>query len=370
MKKISGLFLILFLIPNLVFSQEAKKKVLYFYKNQDCLHCQRVEEFFSESQAYEHYEIKKIEASGYYNLDYLNSFFDAFQVEKEKRGWPVVIFGNKMLLGDQPIIDNFEKELQASAAEEFPDPRQIREGNQEKSETEVFKEEKPLLGLVAGTAFLDSLNLCSWTTWVFLVALFVFSRKKPRVRWSGIVFSLTVFSVYFLLGFGNFGREEAFHFSRTLPFLLGFLAVFLGFLNLLGLLEQGKNFLSLFPILKRGKFSWGFSRMTWLREAGDWVNFFSLGLAGGFWLFPCADRLYLSLTSLLARKEPLGDFLFQLGAYNLIFILPLGIFSVLIFFFGQKRGVLTFLEKNLFLIDFIVGLFLILAGIYFITKAF
>ena len=71
MKKIFLTLLIGFVfLPSYLRAAEGQKKALYFFINQNCPHCQRVDKFFLENNIYNDYEIKAIEASDYYNLDY------------------------------------------------------------------------------------------------------------------------------------------------------------------------------------------------------------------------------------------------------------------------------------------------------------
>jgi VanZ family protein len=357
----------LFLPPagGLIRAAEGQKKALYFF-SKDCTHCQRVDKFFLENNSYNDYEIKSIEASDYYNLDYLNSFFDAFSVPKEKRGWPVVIFEDKMLLGDQPIIDKFQAEIGKVAAAEFPDPQKIKALNQAASILEKSKGEAFSLGFLLSTAFLDSLNPCSLAVAVFLLALFIFFRNSKKPHWLGFLFTLAVFLSYFLLGFWNFGIENPFKISWFFSVLVGFLAIFCGLLSLLGFLSREKKVVSFLPFLAGLKIAWESPKIDLFRRIGHWVIFIFLGLGGSFLLFPCADRPYIDLVSVLSKKNTVGFFLEQLFLYNLIFIFPLLIISILLFFLARSGKTEIFLKKNFVLIDLIIGIVLIFIGVYFI----
>jgi len=367
MKKIFLTLLIGFVfLPSYLRAAEGQKKALYFFINQNCPHCQRVDKFFLENNIYNDYEIKAIAASDYYNLDYLNSFFDAFSVSKEKRGWPVVIFADKMLLGDQPIIDNFKIEIEKADASEFPDPQKIKALGRAAPILGESKENNFSLGFLLSTAFLDALNPCSLAVMVFLLAIFIFFRNGKKPHLLGFFFTLAVFSSYFLLGIGNFGIKNPFKISWFFSILMGFLAIFCGLLSLLGFLSREKRMASFFPSLAGLRITWESPRLDLLRRVGHWIIFIFLGFGGSFLLYPCADRPYIDLVSVLSQKNTLAIFLEQLFLYNLIFILPLLTLSTLLFFLVRSGKTEIFLKKNLMLVDFIIGIVLIFIGIYFI----
>ena len=83
-------------------------------------------------------------------------------------------------------------------------------------------------------------------------------------------------------------------------------------------------------------------------------------------LFPCADRPYIDLISVLSQGNTLSFSLKQVLFYNLIFVFPLLTFSALLFFLVRSGKTEAFLQKNFIVIDFIIGIVLIFIGVYFI----
>ena|GEM_PF-800771 len=122
-------FIIIFflLIPFLTLAQEnpAKKKAYFFYGEQ-CPHCKNVEAYFQENGIYDKYDITSLEVVGNpFNAKLFVQFGKAFGV-KDWGGVPAIVFGDKYLLGDKPIIDNFVQEIDAADnAIELSDPDKI-----------------------------------------------------------------------------------------------------------------------------------------------------------------------------------------------------------------------------------------------------
>jgi len=124
MRKI--IFTALILVPFLAFAQgnDAKKQAYYFYGEQ-CPHCQKVDEYFKTSGIYDKYQITKLEFSNPFNTRLLLKFGDKFNSEY-KGSVPAVAFGDKFIVGDQPIMDNFVSEIDAAEnANELPDPEKM-----------------------------------------------------------------------------------------------------------------------------------------------------------------------------------------------------------------------------------------------------
>jgi cytochrome c biogenesis protein CcdA len=120
------------------------------------------------------------------------------------------------------------------------------------------------------------------------------------------------------------------------------------------------------PFLAGLKIAWESPKIYLFRRIGHWVFFIFLGFVGSFLLFPCADRPYIDLVSVLSEENTLQIFLEKLFFYDLVFISPLLAFSILLFFLVRSGKTEIFLKKNFVLIDFIIGIVLIFIGAYFI----
>jgi len=127
-KKIfTGLFLIL--IPALVFAQDVPKKKAYFFYGDTCPHCKKVEAFFQENGIYDKYDITSLEFSNPFNARLLLKFGEIYN-DPNKGGVPAIAFADKFIVGDQPIIDTFAKEIDATdKADALPDPDKIVSAN-------------------------------------------------------------------------------------------------------------------------------------------------------------------------------------------------------------------------------------------------
>jgi len=81
-----------------------------------------VNDYFTANGIYDKYDITKLEFSNPFNARLLVKFGEVFR-SPYKGSVPAIAFGDKFIVGDQPIIDNFVNEIDAAEnANELPDP--------------------------------------------------------------------------------------------------------------------------------------------------------------------------------------------------------------------------------------------------------
>jgi hypothetical protein len=123
--KLKIIILSLLIIPSLAFAQDVGKKKAYFFYGDQCPHCKKVEAYFQENGIYDKYDITSLEFSNPFNTRLLLKFGDVFN-DPNKGGVPAIAFGDKFIVGDQPIMESFVKEIDAADnANELPDPDKI-----------------------------------------------------------------------------------------------------------------------------------------------------------------------------------------------------------------------------------------------------
>jgi len=121
----NSLLVFLILIPLVSSAQENTKKKAYYFYGEQCSHCKNVDEYFQANGIYDKYDITKLEFSNPFNARLLVKFGEVFN-SPYKGSVPAVAFADKFIVGDQPIIYNFVREIDAAEnATELPDPEKI-----------------------------------------------------------------------------------------------------------------------------------------------------------------------------------------------------------------------------------------------------
>lgn len=92
---------------------------VHFFYGIGCPHCATVEPFIEEIKPkYPEVEFKTFEV--YQNRDNalkLNTWFDSYNVPPNRRGVPIVFLNGRYLIGDTPILNNLEPEIEKLIAE-------------------------------------------------------------------------------------------------------------------------------------------------------------------------------------------------------------------------------------------------------------
>ncbi len=216
---------------------------------------------------------------------------------------------------------------------------------------------------VIGLAFTDSINPCALSVLLMmLIAVTTYHPKdRKRILWSGLAFIAAVFVTYLIYGLLIVKAFEVLQaFSNVRLYLYKGLAV--GAI-ILGLLELKDFFFykpggvgTEMPLFFRPKVQNIIAKIT------SPLGAFGLGMFVTLFLLPCTIGPYIILGGMLS----FGEF-FQsipiLSLYNLVFVLPMIVIVVLIFF-GSKdiKQISSWREKNIRFIHLIIGLVFILLG--------
>lgn len=371
LKKLLLIFFVIFSIPVLVFAQGERKKAVYFYA-ETCVHCEQVDKYFQEQDIYDRYDIQKIETSGPYNLDYLNRFFDSFRVPTEKRGYPVIFVGDKMIYGSQTIIESFVNEIEQIDATEFPTPEKIiKNSNSNEADAKNIEESqvmsinnanqsipKALIISAVGAALFDAINPCALAVLILLLATVISAKGRKKALLSGLLFSLAVFLSYFMMGLGVYRAMSVFSLPTYISLGVAILAILVGLANLKDVFWYGKIFIMEVPL------SWRPRMQAILKSVANPIGAFGAGFLISLFLVPCASGPYIVILGLLASKVSPAKTIPLLILYNLVFVLPM-IGITVAMYFGSRMGKLeAWRQKNLKLLHAITGLGMLFMGIY------
>ena len=360
MKKVLLILFVFLLMPVLVLAQGEKKKAIYFY-SETCVHCEQVNKYFQEQNIYDKYDVQKVETSGPYNLDYLNKFFDAFNVPVEKRGFPVVFFADKMIFGDKPIINSFVSEINQVDATQFPNPETIAKNLNEKI-TQVPNADKrsiPIFLLISA-ALVDASNPCALAVLILLLATVIAAKGRNQALLSGLLFSLAIFTSYFLMGMGLYKAITVFSLPKYISLGIGILSILIGLANMKDVFWYGKYFVMEVPM------SWRPKMQAILKRVSNPIGAFGAGFVVSLFLVPCSSGPYVVILGLLAEKVDTTKTLTLLFLYNFIFVLPMLVITFAMYF-GSRMGRLErWRQKNLRVLHLVAGAIMLFIGGYLI----
>lgn len=357
-------FAVLLLLPNLSLAQE-KKQAVYFY-SPSCSHCQKVDNFFKEKGFYEKYDIRKFNLNERENNILLGKIFNSREISDG--GIPTIFIDEEMLSGDTPIIDGFEVKIENSKGTALQYVQKFGAGKPDKiketpkSENETKSENKSVaLPLLLGAALSDAINPCAFAVLILLVGTVLKAQGKRGALLAGLMFSFAVFVSYFAMGLGLYKAITIFNIPKYFSLVVGALAIIIGLANLKDAFWYGRFFVMEVPL------SWRPKMQAILRHATSPLGALIAGLFVSLFLLPCSSGPYIVIVGLLAERVNVASAVTQLALYNFIFVLPMLVITLGMYFFNLKMGELEKIRKNnLKNLHLIVGTIMVLMGLYLI----
>ena len=214
---------------------------------------------------------------------------------------------------------------------------------------------------VASAAALDAINPCEFAILILLMgSLLLNEGQRKKALYTGMAFVAAVFIAYFLMGVGIF------HFIRfyTLPFagyfynIVGAIAIILGILNIKDYFWYGGGgFLMEVPRAWRPKMHNLILKIT------TPVGGFIIGLLISLFLLPCTSGPYVVILGMLAAKATFAKALGYLIFYNLIFIAPMLLIVLAMYFGLPPEKAEAWRKAKLRLLHLTAGVVLLILGV-------
>ena len=212
--------------------------------------------------------------------------------------------------------------------------------------------------IVIGAAFVDAINPCAFAVLIILMTTILadnYDRKKALL--AGLAFALSIYISYFLMGIGLLTAIEIVGFTNKFYFFVAVLALVVGALNIKDYLWYGKGFLMEVPL------SWRPHMKKLIGNVTSPTGAFFIGFIVSLFLLPCTSGPYIVILGLLAGSQTKLIGIMYLLLYNLIFISPMIMITILIY-----KGISTveslenIRQKKLRTLHLAAGIIMILLG--------
>jgi cytochrome c biogenesis protein CcdA len=179
------------------------------------------------------------------------------------------------------------------------------------------------LPLVIFAALIDSANPCGLSVLVFLLIPMAAAGSRRRILLAGGAYITAMFVFHLLIGIGLFSMISLSGFSRTFALAGGTVALVLGIITIADVLRHKETFVLSIPESKKGLLG-NYVRIASLPAA------FVLGILAGIFGFSCTGGIYISILGLMGREMTVMSGLPWLVLYNLVYVLPLILITVLV----------------------------------------
>ena len=198
------------------------------------------------------------------------------------------------------------------------------------------------LAVVLSAAVIDSINPCAIGVILFLSSVLLkLSSKRGVMLRLGLVYIATIYIVYMLSGLGLIWFQQSLiqhGFSEIVGITIGVLVIVLGLIELKDFFFYGHGFsLEIAPRYKKK-----------LAEMAGQITLPGIIAIGGFVAIvelPCTGGPYLAITAMLATNFDLQAVIYLL-IYNLIFVLPLVVLLLMIYFGSSTMLLKQWRESN------------------------
>ncbi|MBN1793247.1 hypothetical protein JW826_06200 [Candidatus Woesearchaeota archaeon] len=185
--------------------------------------------------------------------------------------------------------------------------------------------QKLTIPLVMAAAAVDAINPCAFAVLIILMTAALAISDKKRALKFGLAFTVSIYISYFLMGLGLFSALQAAGISHVFYIIVTVLAVIVGLLNIKDYFWYGKGFLMEVPL------SWRPAMKGILNGATSPGGAFLAGFAVSLFELPCTGGPYIVILGLLAKEVTMSTGIWYLLLYNLVFISPLIILSLIIY---------------------------------------
>jgi len=361
--KISIIILIISIFSLLLVNAQDSTCVYFFHGN-GCQHCAKVEPTINNLISTSNFQVEVYDFEIYNNRSnmlLLNQLFDNYNVTEEDRGIPAVFIGSNYLVGDKAILENLDSTITNSIGVSCPrlDSCVVNVNGTASSTSSIDKLGSLSLLTIIGAALVDSINPCAIAVLLILMGALLASGDKKRAVKAGFVFTLSIYIAYFLFGLGLFSAIQISGLSYWFYKIIGILAIIIGLANIKDYVwYSGGGFVMEIPR------SWRPKLKEMLGKVTSPFGAFLMGFAVCLFELPCTGGPYIVILGLLADKMTMWASIPLLLLYNLVFVLPLIIISLLIYFgFANVENATKWKDSNLKTLHLIAGVIMLILGI-------
>ncbi|MBO3842346.1 MAG: cytochrome c biogenesis protein CcdA [Candidatus Brockarchaeota archaeon] len=326
---ILALTVLMLATPLIVLVAEQQAITVYYFVAEGCEHCARVEDYISRIKAsypavvFKRFEISNNDTS----IELFVALTEGFNITEESREVPAVFIGDACLIGEEEVTKNLEKLML-----EYSHGREYRDKAGEIIMA-FIEQHPPIVTLpslvsVVVAAFIDSLNPCAFATIVLLITYSLQAGSSRKMLTTCGAFITGVMASYLAAGIGLLYVISIALFRSILRYIVGSAAILFSILEFKEFFYYGKGF----SLEQPGALSRILGKYSETMSVGAGLL---VGMAVSMVELPCTGGIYITILYLLSKIGLTLEVFLLLFLYNLIFILPL-IVILLTVYFGRS----------------------------------
>jgi cytochrome c biogenesis protein CcdA len=343
--------------------------VTFFY-SPTCSECYIANLFLEEMKIkYPDLDINKYSTSDRDNEVLKQSYYEYYDVPNSKRGTMAVFIGDKYFTTSEDLRNDFENEVK-----KYPDGVTCQDVEPDEDIViDLFNSFGVNVIMAAG--LIDGLNPCAFATLIFFITyLTITGNERKRILFIGVSFTFGIFLTYFILGIGLIGLIQSFENFSVVALIIypitAIIAFVFGFYNTYDYLKAKEGKKDEMKLKLPDKIKKSISSV--IKDQSKFKYFIFVAFLTGVIIslleFMCTGQVYLpTIIFIMGVPEYQSQAIFYLLLYNIMFILPLIIIFVAVYF-GMSSGKLqAVLETRRSQLKLFTAIILYLLGIFIIV---
>ena len=332
------------------------------YYGAGCPHCAKTDAMFTTLQS--EYELNIVKKEVRSNPAYLEEMFAAYRQfgqDPNTGGIPTLVLDNKTMIVGEMTEEKWRQLLDDCSAGNCPAGMFTQETLYSGEVVEPNPQEIQSLTIwsLVAAAVVDSINPCTIAIMAMLLGMVLISDGRKKMLVSGMLFISIVFVCYLTMGFGilkvldNPALTDIFYKLSTFGMLV------IAALEIRAYFDYKAGFMAIeMPNFLRPHAKAVIEKATSLPGIAVAALFCSL------FLLPCSSGPYLAVLAIIA-KGATAEYIGYLILYNVIFVLPMIIVTLAIYFgYTTVEKVGDAKERYIRQIHLVSGIILFLLFLY------
>jgi len=328
----------------------------FYFFGDGCSHCEKVKPLITDLQT-SYPELCLTQFEIYNNAESRQRLSEmSREYGVTNPGIPIIFIGNSTLQGDAEINDRFESEILIEKQRLASCNGTAQPVTPHKEPTYTQESLQISLPLVIFAAMVDSANPCGLSVLVFLLIPMAVAGSRRRIQLVGGAYITAMFLFHLLVGIGLFSVFSLSGFSRTFALIGGLVALLLGIITIADVLRNKETFILSIPESQKELLG-NYIRIASLPAA------FVLGILAGILGFSCTGGIYISILGLMGREMTVMSGLPWLVLYNLVYVLPLILITLLVAYGISPERADSMRAKYKRTLRMVIGVILVTLGV-------
>lgn len=327
----------------------------YFY-GEGCIHCENIKPFIAGLEArYPELKLEKLEVyrnAG--NNKKLGEMKRQFGINGSV-SFPTVFIGRNVSIGEDETRDHLEEYILAEK-QQLATGTPVNPVNLTPVDTGIQSGTPALtLPVIVAAALVDSINPCAFAVLIILLAYLTSLGERRRIALVGCTYIATVFIVYFIAGLGLLTVIQGIGLTGIVFTAAAVIAIIAGLINIAEVLLKREIFTLAIPVSQKDAID------RYIKKASV-PSAIVLGALVSMVELPCTGGIYLAILGLIGDKMTLAEGIPYLVLYNLIFVLPLVVILLVMYWGGTPERMEAFRTGSRRWVRLLMGIVMVALG--------